>query len=127
MAGGIFDVTPSEKAFGTLETLIGEELSGSGFNCGWDGDMNKKETGGTLRSYFQAMNENGYYVGYTPIRFTVKFEPNTFLIKDYTVRCRFKFKGLIIGDYIHDCIYDLVQKYNTIISHKVPHSDWSLV
>lgn len=97
----------NEDRIDCLESILESELPhGSGIDYKWEFDFNKN---GSIvcRNSFHAMNENGYYDGIMPFKFTIQFDRQNNKLDFNHIICNEKRKNSFYGlkEYLTDNIH----------------------
>ena len=98
-----------------VENYFNEIISGSGFDYSWEvREGYKKDNTIYIKSYYHLMNENGYYVGNTPIEIKAKYYGGTQHIEIESIRYAKEKYGVYLGEYIEETIYYLTTENNNV-------------
>jgi len=85
----------------TIESILNELPSGSGFDCEWDHLKTQKNGLELFETYFHNMNNDGYYDGFTRLRLKIDLKN----LGDFRLGLTGKPQYHTNRDYFEDTIY----------------------
>ena len=93
----------------SIEKYCNEFLGGSGLNYSFESTVYEKQNTIHVDTFYQCMNEHGYYVGSIPVKLVFDVKNNEAILR--SVKYRKDFKGCYIGDYLSYFFYQESQIY----------------
>ena len=89
-----------------IEKYFNDYLSGNGFNYDFTATEYPKQNTIHIDTFYQCMNDNGYYVGSIPVKAIYKYDTNGECAELVSVRYRKEYNGCYIGEYIGDFFFE---------------------